>query len=81
MGDLLNGWPEDGEPDKNHTSVRLTGFCPECGDQMKYCIDPKSKPYIANGENPGDFGCEEDSWICMSCMKEFALIYEIPDGR
>lgn len=57
--------------------ARLTGHCPECAAQMRYWVDPMAPIHLERGENPGDFGCDEDCWMCLECKKEFPLLLEI----
>jgi uncharacterized protein with PIN domain len=61
--------------------ARLTGHCPECGTQMRYWVDPRVPAIVAEGEDPGDLGCDEDCWMCYSCKKEFPLLYVVSNGR
>jgi hypothetical protein len=50
--------------------IDLTKPCPVCGERMARRWDPSAKQYLRRGEDPGDYGCTPDHWICISCTRE-----------
>lgn len=58
-------------------TVRLTGWCPMCGEVLRYWVDPMVEVYRGRGEAVDDKGLDEDCWICEWCHIEFPLAYEV----
>ena len=70
-----------GQSENNYPTpkVRLTGFCPDCGAQMRYWVDPMVPLLLERNEDPSAYGCEFDCWMCLDCRVEWPTVYRVGD--